>query len=665
MWWNDRSKVSPLQLQVSRYDFEKPSFGWVFSLGYIVANALLLLAILAAAWLAYQPGLTGGLHFDDVANLGGLGSADSALLMADFVLSGQAGPTGRPFSLASFALQRDLWPEHVEALIHTNVVLHLAAAVFVFLTARGLATALLNDVKWSDRAALLTTALWVFSPLLASAPLMLVQRMTVLSGLFVFMAMALYTWSRLYEKSYPIMAKRLMYFGLPVAFLTAVLSKENGILIAPLILGIEYLVLRRVACLAPVERRVEYALLVISGVIAVHLAAEIPNLMREGWRGYSPLERLLVQPSVLIDYIQGIFFPQVSNVSPYSSWDDLRSRDVSLNSYIGVVLVGGLIVGCVLLRKRYPMQIFFVTSFLVAHSIESSFVYLEPYFSHRNYVPAFFLFMMVGVGVASVSNKYRKLVLFGSMLFACSTLLVLYSGTTLWGDRMLAAEMWHRYFPQSERAAHALANQYVEAGDYQTALAILDDLEEQSGRPGLYKAQTLLLCQTSREDVASRVDDVVRGFSEGPGVRGVSGTIELITSHATKRRCETLTLQDARRIAESVLSGRAYRYDKDARAKAFVSLALVAAEEGNYRDMYSFIDAAFNERKVLDIGLLRVNMHISRREFEGARVYLHRLEESAPSGILKNTIWVSRIREWSDIIDGAESSVLGGSKEAS
>src|SRR5690348_14370979 len=72
-----------------------------------------LAAILALAWWAYHPGLSGDFLFDDFANLpalGATGPVDNWATFWRYITSGKADPTGRPLTLLTFLIDARNWP---------------------------------------------------------------------------------------------------------------------------------------------------------------------------------------------------------------------------------------------------------------------------------------------------------------------------------------------------------------------------------------------------------------------------------------------------------------------------------------------------------------------------------------------------------------------------
>ena len=95
-----------------------------------------LAAILVTAWFVYQPAFGSVFLLDDRPNLDRLTTVtdmDSAL---QFVLSGNAGPVGRPLSLATFAAQAELWDYSAAPFILINVVIHLLNGLLAYCNSR-------------------------------------------------------------------------------------------------------------------------------------------------------------------------------------------------------------------------------------------------------------------------------------------------------------------------------------------------------------------------------------------------------------------------------------------------------------------------------------------------------------------------------------------------
>jgi protein O-mannosyl-transferase len=307
---------------------------------------------------------------------------------------------------------------------------------------------------------------------------MLIQRMTVLSGLFVFSGLAAYIWGRILFQTRPSMGATLMVLGLVVGTSLAVLSKENGALLPLLVLIAELTLLRHTI---PIESRALrnfqwVALGIPVALITLYLGTKIPGLQAPpGFRGFSVNERFATQPLVLWEYVRHLLIPSVTSVTPFSDdrvaqngWLDLGA----LISTLGWVIV---LTTAFVLRFRLPILLFSLLFFLSGHALESSIINLELYYAHRNYVPAFGLYFGAAALFAYGVNAMPKVAIPGIAAYLVVFTSVLALTTSLWGQPTLAAEIWSRQHPESTRAHEFLASQYFEAGDAFSAREILEE----------------------------------------------------------------------------------------------------------------------------------------------------------------------------------------------
>ena len=129
-----------------------------------------------------------------------------------------------------------------------------------------------------------------------------------------------------------------------------------------------------------------------------------------------------------------------------------------------------LLASAIWLRRTAPYLLFGAVFFLVGHLLESTFVGLELYFAHRNYVPAFGLYFALVYAAAMVPSSLSSAWwLRVSVVYAFLFAAVLFQVTSGWGQPRISAERWVIENPDSERAAQFLANQYLQEGNLVTA----------------------------------------------------------------------------------------------------------------------------------------------------------------------------------------------------
>ncbi|MEO8742969.1 MAG: tetratricopeptide repeat protein [Lysobacteraceae bacterium] len=237
---------------------------------FVSSSVIFLMALLAATWMVYAPGLHGGFLFDDFGNLpaiGATGQVDTWPAFWRYVTSGIADPTGRPLALLSFLIDAQDWPADPYPFKSTNLVLHLLNGVFLALLLRQLGRALTrfrrdpiagdaatellpaprerNQTLRIDLAAALGAGLWLLHPLFVSTTLYIVQREAMLPASFTLLGLLLWLHGRALMLSGHAKGGAVwIALGLGGCTLLAVLSKANGMLLPALALLIEYILLR-------------------------------------------------------------------------------------------------------------------------------------------------------------------------------------------------------------------------------------------------------------------------------------------------------------------------------------------------------------------------------------------------------------------------------------
>jgi hypothetical protein len=377
-----------------------PAFapGSFFSSGRSDVQRLALAATFAMTLLVYWIGLSGPLIFDDAQNLTPLAEwVQGTRGWTSVVFDNTSGSFGRPVSMASFLLNAMWLGPDVWGFKLVNLLLHLLNGALVFALFNGFSR---QDALIRDRPApsrwlpWLATSLWMLHPLFVSTVLYVVQRMAMLSALFMLVAMLAYVHGRM------AMVDRnrrrafvLLVLVVPIATMLAALSKENGIL-APALCGVIELVLFQpwAGARRPWLSRAFIGItLVVPALVAVVLTATRSHWIVAGYadRPFTLGERLLTQPRVLWDYIGSLLLPYGPRLGLYH--DDYPISHGLLDpasALLALIAWAGLLVAAIRLRRRIPGFTLGVGLFLVGHALESTVFPLLMYFEHRNYLPA-------------------------------------------------------------------------------------------------------------------------------------------------------------------------------------------------------------------------------------------------------------------------------------
>ncbi|HNP35041.1 MAG TPA: hypothetical protein PKK10_04250 [Woeseiaceae bacterium] len=295
-----------------------------------VAAGIAIAALLTLCWMIYSPALGGTFLFDDWHNLSGLSKISDFNSALQYVLSGTAGPSGRPLALATFAFQAAQWGGSASPFLQINILIHLLNGLLVYLFFLQLAhTQRVSSVD-AQLVAITAVAFWLFMPLLASSTLMVVQRMATLSACFMLVGLNCYLWFRTRIDLNPHTA--LFAMGLTIAFATslAILAKENGALLPSLILVLELTLLRRPAGIDLGKwRSWQLAFLLLPTLaIATFLILQTPySRAMVLQKDFTAWERLLTEAQILWQYLFHAAVAKPFEFGPFHD-DYLISRSI-------------------------------------------------------------------------------------------------------------------------------------------------------------------------------------------------------------------------------------------------------------------------------------------------------------------------------------------------
>ncbi|ULQ46620.1 hypothetical protein JN531_016175 [Flagellatimonas centrodinii] len=439
------------------------------------------LIIGACVVAAYFRGLFGEFLFDDFHNIVENpaiqtidGSVDSWLAAS---LSSTAGKLRRPVSMASFAANHLLFGMHPFPFKVVNLVLHLLCGLLIYRLSCHLVPRLLGGGIKPQRASidprgisLLITAIWLLHPLSVSSVLYVVQRMNLLSTLFILLGLLCYTTGRIRALN----GQSGLLLALTLTTLCAVLavfSKENGLLIFPYLFVLEW-VCFRFSGLGRTDKNLLMLYLGVFLLLPVTLVA-IYLFQNPDWitaryerRDFTLIERLLTQPRILSHYLLWIFAPLPQWMGIYH--DDIPGSTALLSPWTtlpAILLLGGALITAILLRQRSPAFALGVLWFAVGHSMESTFIALENVFEHRNYAP------MIGliIGTVVITSKMLANRSGKTKIGVATAVIALLAATTfyratLWGDPVRMALVAAEQHPDSARSQYDAGRLvYIEA----------------------------------------------------------------------------------------------------------------------------------------------------------------------------------------------------------
>lgn len=427
----------------------------------LFSSRLFSLALAALTFAVYWAGMHGDFAFDDFGNIVGnsrLRTGSESQGWLDAASSGVAGPFGRGLSMLSFALNYRLFGEAAFSFKLTNLLIHFANALLVWILTRKVCVLLYpaNDTRRSQMVAMLVCAVWALHPMNALPVLYVVQRMTSLSAFFMLAGLCLYVFARTNEciKAYLAIA-----VSLAICWPAAVFSKETGVLFGVYIVLLEWLVLRSFSTV-PVRTVWLIGSIGISALAALSWANW--NIVTSGYRvrDFDLVERLLTEPRILWFYVQQIVVPIPQRFGLYI--DDIAvSRSffdplTTLLAFLAWIACAGI---AWTYRKRWPAFTFAVFWFLGSHLLESTVLPLELVFEHRNYLASWGIWLwLMSIAVlqgsrARSSHLLQTLVL----LFICYCAFISHLRAKQWSDDLTRREVEVYNHPLSARAHYEMA----------------------------------------------------------------------------------------------------------------------------------------------------------------------------------------------------------------
>ena len=454
--------------------------------------ALVFFAALLLTALVYSIGLHGPFVFDDAENLAPINRwLNGEIGWLRVVFDNTSGRLGRPVSMASFVLNVQLLGPEVWALKLGNLLIHLlnGALVYALFTALLRRGALLRDGDGDALPALrwlpaLGATLWLLHPLLVSTVLYVVQRMAMLSALFMLLAMLAYVYGRVaLIDGRSRRAWALLLLAVPLCTVLATLSKENGVLAPALCALIE---LFAFAPRAGQRRPWASKLFILVTLVLPALVGIVLTLMQHpavmagyGNRPFTLGERVLTQGRVLWSYLGALLLPFGPRLGLYH--DDYAVSHGLLDpatTLVALLAWAAMVAAAWRLRRAIPGFALGLGIFLVGQALESSVFSLLMYFEHRNYLPAVgAIWMLLSLG-AYAAMRLQSHLDNGRRLFAfaaVSLILVLAAATAaragVWQTKPALLTQGVAYHPQSRWVRVELAQEAMQRSPPDTVTA--------------------------------------------------------------------------------------------------------------------------------------------------------------------------------------------------
>jgi tetratricopeptide (TPR) repeat protein len=466
--------------------------------------------LIVAISLAYANSIESSWHFDDNGNIIDNEKLHVNSLSWDELSQSIYSPLSekkkiaRPIPMLSFALNYYYNGLDPVGFHIVNIIIHIITALIVYLVL----IHTLRIIEFTEKIRLVTTVsyfdiallgafLWALHPIQTQAVTYIVQRMTSMATMFYMAAFYLYLQFR-QRRSH--LAKIVFMVLAILSWILALGSKENVVLLPLAILGYEIAFFQFDWRKRRVLLKYLIGILVILMCVALWLKGEsLYSYLADAYsrRTFTMGERLFLQPVILAKYLFLLFYP----ISDFLILEPHIVPPKELAEFFIVFVINiGIIVlffaSCYYLR-RYPVISFSLFFYFINHIIESTFIPLELYFEHRNYLPSIFIYF----AISYYSIKLITFYISKKKLFIKSLIILLISGflmsegmatvfrNDIWENEILLHEDTISKSPKSIRPYIAIAVTYMKDDkNFDLALDYLRKIEKfYNESPGEYQ----------------------------------------------------------------------------------------------------------------------------------------------------------------------------------
>lgn len=628
-----------------------------------LAAALVLMAIAATAAL-YWPGLSGPLLFDDYWNLAPVErwAAGNQSFLETLLPNQDSIVFSRPVAMGSFMLSMWLGGPGTFPLKLGNLILHLLcglSALWFFRRTLVLDPKLASHARW---LAVLLMLFWLFHPLHVSTVLYAVQRMAQLSSLFTLLAVVAFMIGReQLNLGNERRAALLLFAASPFMVCLGLFSKQNAA-VAPFLCLVIELTYYRNGLLKHRMLQIYFALFAaFPALAACALLLFSPERILGGYQdlGFTVWERVLSQPRALVDYTSMWFLPRSARMGLYT--DDFAASTnlwtpwTTLPSLLLLVALSAIAVRW---RERSPSFCAGWFFFLVAHGVESSFLPLELYYEHRNYLPSVGL-LLAAAGATSLlvgrtGERYRYLSRIG---FSAATAMVLalgfstYARVLVWQTEDAMTRQGMAHHPNSirvhlDRLALALRN-----NDLEDAFRTIDAMERgENPRQRLVGRMDRVAVRCMRGEQVSEAD-LLHATSEARNMLTVDEVHVALLQEAITRNGACTSISPIA-FADSLVSIMDAAKDQAESAPNKSTIRRIAgqlyARGGDWQRAEIQARIGWSAYQTMPLGSVLVRSYVKNNKIEEAEAVLYVLERKVRPF---DSVWGNEVTQLRDIVN--------------
>jgi tetratricopeptide (TPR) repeat protein len=479
--------------------------------------------------------------------------------------------------------------------------------------------------------------------------------MTELSATFVLLGIVFYLHGRK-QLSNPLKnhsAYIWMSMGLLFGTIFSMLSKENGILILLYILIIEKTILNSSQYSHHLLKHWQFIFIKLPiAIVVIYLFYKFDTVRYYQYRNFSLSERLITENAVVFDYLRKIIAPSFNSFSLY--YDDFPISKKLTDSYqtlFGFLFIASSIVFSFFYRKRFPFICFGFLWYYSGHLLESTFIPLELYFEHRNYLPLLGITFVIVVFLYKALNATQSKLITAS-LFLCTFFYIsylplnTYVQTNLWGTPYQAKLTWALEKPNSTRAQSAAANVMAFKGNYQQALKFTKKIIKLTPNdPSPYLAWLQYRCHTESipHPNMSKAYQLAR-----QGVVNFSSIYILneIVLNINEGKCNKIKYQELSQLFQN------FEQNKNLikHADFYQIYSMMEGYQGHYIKALNLAERSLSYKPNVSTALFQLRWLVLLGDYHAAYQHLEKVKNINKSLPKTSILFKASIKEWEDFI---------------
>jgi len=613
------------------------------SINSFLTIALPFTAILALTLLAYWPALSGPFLLDDLlhlARLGGGNAVDDIGSFFSFIFSSDRTP-GRFLSFASLLIDDFAWPANPTSFKYTNLMFHLLNGVLLFYFCQ-LVLKSLKITKHVYSVSLITMLVWLVHPMHLSTVMYVIQRMTILSSTCMLVGLIFYLKGRLKINERKWTGYAFVSVGVGMFGLLGILFKETAINILIYVCILEGVLLAKAN---PVREKLFTLwkilfLYIPIGIVVLYFAVNMDLLGEmQSRRAFTMWERFLTECRVLIDYLRNIVFPQLSELTLYhDDYEISRGIFQPLSTFFSFAFILFALVAAWMLRNRVRILSFGVFWYFGGHVLESTFLPLELYFEHRNYLPMIGVIFPVSFYCLHLVGKLKHPARFAYGAYAVLLSWLCFSNAQVWGSPVLLTHIWAEEHKTSKRAINDMVRLYLIAGRKEEARSYMHRIGEIY--PDLVSVKLFEMYSFGcRESESSIIDEnFVEVTKSAEFDLGAISAIQQLNSKIINGKCPALSDKLYIEIANSLANNPNFVGHRKGVSILYESIARVYFKKRHLNETMEYLDKAYEAYPRYVIALDQALILSSAGLYDDAERYVKLARETVPSNKMR-LIW--------------------------